>query len=129
MNMYKKPLRYGAMVLMAALIQGCTIYWGGLVDNESDVNIRLIGNDAKKTSWNVNANEEVKISWKFSCLEVVEAGKSAYFDADPKSVPKGALRSGGMTPTVYTVYRDHRMYYLLENGDVQPLTKVNDCSK
>lgn len=118
-----------ALPLVAVMTQACTIHWSGMVDNESSTNIKVVGNDAKQTSWNVNANEEVKISWKFKCLQVDEAGKSYYFDANVKSVPKGALKGGGMSYTVYTVYREHQLYYMIEGGKVQPLAKLDSCSE
>jgi hypothetical protein len=121
----KSSLALFTIVVIASISQGCTIYWSGSIDNKSGMNISVIGNDAKKTTWKINSDEKVEITWKFKCLEVLEGNQSFYFDA--QNAPKGALRSEGLTYTVYTLYREHQLYYVLESGEVQALPTLDSC--
>ncbi|MBA54996.1 MAG: hypothetical protein CMK89_11130 [Pseudomonadales bacterium] len=109
----------------AMLAQGCTIYWSGMVDNKSGKNITVTGKGTDETTWKVSADESVKITWKYKCLEVTEGDKSYYFDA--QNVPKAAQKMTGVTYTVYTAYRDQQMFYVMEGGNPQPLPKLESC--
>lgn len=120
-----KPMKLFLITLMAILAQGCTIYWSGMVDNESGNNIAVTGKGPGETTWKVSADQQVKITWKYKCLEVTEAGKSYYFDA--QNVPKAAQKMTGVTYTVYTAYRDQQMFYVIEGGNPQPLPKLDSC--
>ena len=113
------------IALFATLAQGCTIYWSGMVDNKSGKNIMVTGKGPGETTWNVSADETVKITWKYKCLEVAEGGASYYFDA--QNVPKAAQKMTGVTYTVYTAYRDQQMFYVIEGGNPQPLPKLESC--
>lgn len=121
----KSALALFALLVGSSLMQGCTIYWSGSIDNKSGINIAVTGDDAKKTTWKINTDETVEITWKFKCLEVAENGKSYFFDA--QNAPKAALRMEGITYTVYTLYREHQLYYLQEDGKVQALPKLETC--
>lgn len=126
MNILKtNTLKIMTVALIAALAQGCTIYWSGMVDNKSGKNITVTGKGPDETTWKVNADETVKITWKYKCLEVTEGGTSYYFDA--QNVPKAAQKMSGVTYTVYTAYRDHQMFYVMEGGNPQPLPTLESC--
>lgn len=120
------PLSLFALLFITMAMQGCTIYWSGSIDNKSSNSISVVGDDAKHTTWKINTNEKVEITWKFKCLEVAEAGQSYFFDT--RNAPKGALKMEGITYTVYTLYRDHQLYYLLENGEAQALPTLESCA-
>lgn len=125
---FSNLVKLATLAVTVVIVQGCTIYFDGLVNNESGAAIKMIGNDADKTSWTVNANDEVKFTWKYKCLQVEDGGQSYFFDADPKSVPKAAVR-GSVKFTVHTVYKDHQLYYMLEGGEAQPLNKLESCEE
>ncbi|AUM12011.1 hypothetical protein [Ketobacter alkanivorans] len=121
----KTTLGLFALILGTFFMQGCTIYWSGSIDNKSGMNISVSGDDAKKTTWKISTDETVEITWKFKCLEISESGDAYFFDA--QNAPKGALRMEGITYTVYTLYREHQLYYQLEDGTVQALPKLESC--
>ena len=124
-NTYQNTVKLGLLVLLAGLAQGCTVYWSGMVDNKSGANITVTGKGPDATTWQVNADEEVKITWKYKCLEVTEAGTSYYFDA--RNPPKEARKMTGITYTIYTLYRDQQMYYVMEGGNLQALPVLDSC--
>ncbi len=103
------------LLLLAAFTQACTIYFDGLVDNQSGTDITIVGDTPKKPTWHIKADEKVEIKWAFKCLEVIEGGASYYFKAG--AVP-GKARD---FYTVNALYRQHQLYYLLDDGNVQAL--------
>lgn len=124
----RSSFKLAAIAAAAVAVQGCTIYWDGLVNNETGNTIKMIGHDQSNANWTVSANDKVTFAWKYNCLEVSDSGKSYYFDADPKAVPKAAVR-GSVKFTVHTAYRDNQLYYVLEGGDVQPMKSLASCDQ
>ena len=118
-------LKISLIAMIAVVAQGCTIYWSGMVDNKSGTNIAVTGKGPDASTWKINADEEVKITWKYKCLEVAEAGTSYYFDA--RNPPKEARKMTGITYTIYTLYRDQQMYYVMEGGNPQALPVLDSC--
>ena len=112
------------ITVLAALVQGCTIYWDGMINNTSSNDITIIGDDKARTSWPIRANEKVEITWKFKCLEVNDTGKSYFFEAG--KAPKEAVHQSGVTFDVHLVYHDQQLYYLAGEAE-EPLKKVDGC--
>ncbi|HVL00968.1 MAG TPA: hypothetical protein VM553_14195 [Dongiaceae bacterium] len=113
-----------SLTVIASLIQGCTVYWDGIVNNSSSNVITIIGDDKAKTAWPIQANEKVEITWKFKCLEVSDSGKSYFFEAG--KAPKEAVHQSGAAFDVHLVYHDQQLYYLAGKTE-QPLKKVTGC--
>ena len=110
--------------MIAVLIQGCAVYWDGIVNNSSSSDIVVIGDDKAKTSWPIRAKEKVEVTWKFKCLEVSDSGKSNFFEAG--QAPKEAVHQSGVTFDVYLVYHDQQLYYLAGETE-HALKKVGGC--
>src|SRR5690606_32205799 len=61
-------IRAVGLLLMAALIQGCTVHWDGKIDNNTNTAITLIGDEKAGASWTVSPHEKINITWKYKCL-------------------------------------------------------------
>ncbi|MAR91774.1 MAG: hypothetical protein CML06_12960 [Pseudomonadales bacterium] len=119
--------RWAGLLSALAVTQACTIHWSGHIENASATDIVVTGGDTgSPASWRIQADEAVKIKWKFPCLEVEEAGGDAYY-FDAEEPPRSAMKLTGITYTVYARYLDHQLYYRLENGDDQPLPALEAC--
>ncbi|NPU91730.1 MAG: hypothetical protein HPY82_07430 [Gammaproteobacteria bacterium] len=112
------------LAAIASLIQGCTVYWDGMINNSSSNDITIIGDDKARTSWPIRAHEKVEITWKFKCLEVNDSGQSYFFEAG--KAPKEAVHQSGVTFDVHLVYHDQQLHYLAGQTE-QPLRKVDSC--
>ncbi|MGC1510822.1 hypothetical protein FT643_16815 [Ketobacter sp. MCCC 1A13808] len=114
-TLFRNTSRLLALLLLVAFTQACTIHYSGLIDNKSGTDITIVGDSKKKPTWHVKADEKVKIQWLFKCLEVVEGDNSYYFKAG--AVPGKAREMY----TVNALYREHQLYYLLDDGSVKAL--------
>lgn len=118
-------IRALGLLILAGLTHGCTVHWDGKIDNNTDNNITIVGNEKAGASWNVQPHEKINITWKYKCLEVRDRGQSYYFEAG--KAPQGAVQQQGITFNVYLIYHDMQLYYVA--GDTEhPLKKVDSCN-